>query len=236
MTQSAGWRGAGVWAAAQDYEDDKDGRLLSQARMSGRLPGAGALESRRGQLGIGSVDYGARGNDPDFRRLVTEICRKEAPGLVVEHARTSGPVNDEPCPWDIVPRVVHHSGRFATWDDGRVLAEALELLAFSSVLRTYDTLYQLCIPSTLDRVAQLVANKPAHATGDGGLLLCEDQVYLGAGLGCAMGILRTSLSKTSPGQDDDPYDVETPHRRGHPRRPLATPGAGISCVASRSAS
>jgi len=107
-----------------------------------------------------------------------------------------------------VPRLVHHSGRFATWDDGRVLAEALELLTFSSVLRTYDIIHQLRIASTLDRVAQLVANKPAQATGHGGLLLCEDQVYVGAGLGCALGIMRTSLSKTHPGREDDPDDVK----------------------------
>jgi hypothetical protein len=163
--------------------------------------------SREAGIRYWKCDYGARGNDPNFRRLVTEICRQEAPGLVVEHARTSGPVNDEPCPWDIVPRVVHRSGRFATWDDGRVLAEALELLAFSSVLRTYDILQQLRIPSTLDRVAQLVANKPAQAMGAGGLLLCEDQVYIGAGLGCAVGIMRTSLAKTHREQEDDPYDI-----------------------------
>jgi len=207
MTQAAGWRGAGVWVAAQDYEDNKDGHLLSHARMVKDFRDH-ARWSREAGVWYWKCDYGARGIDPNFRREVTEICREVAPKIVVEHARTSGPVNDEPCPWDIIPRVVHHSGRFATWDDGRVLAEALELLAFSSVLRTYDTLYELCTPSTLDRVAQLVANKPAHAAGDGGLLLCEDEAYIGAGLGCAMGIMRTSLSKPNPNQDDDPWDVK----------------------------
>ena len=98
----------------------------------------------------------------------------------------------------------HHSGRFAPWDDGRVLAETLEVLRFSSVLRTYNVIHQFAGPSTLDRVAQLVASKPAQAPGDGGLLLCEDQVYLGAGLGCAMGIMRTSLWKTYPGRENRP--------------------------------
>lgn len=205
MTQEARWRGAGVWAAAQDYEDDRDGRLLSHERMVNDITNH-ARWSRQAGVNYWKCDYGARGNDPNFRRLVTDICREEAPSVIVEHARTSGPVNDEACPWDQVPRVVHHSGRFATWDDGRVLAEALELLTFSSVLRTYDVIQQFRVVSTLDRVAQLVANKPVTATGDGGLLLCEDQVYLGAGLGCAMGIMRTSLSQPRP-RYDDPDDV-----------------------------
>jgi hypothetical protein len=205
MTQEAGWRGAGVWVAAQDYEDDKDGHLLSHARMVKDFTDH-ARWSREAGVEYWKCDYGARGNDPNFRREVTEICRKEAPRVIVEHARTSGPVNDEPCPWDQVPRVVHHSGRFATWDDGKVLAEALELLTFSSVLRTYDVIQQFRVVSTLDRVAQLVANKPAQAAGEGGILLCEDQVYLGAGLGCAMGIMRTALSRPRP-RYEDPDDV-----------------------------
>ena len=208
MTQEAGWRGAGVWVAAQDYEDDKDGRLLSHEQMVKDFTDH-ARWSREAGVDYWKCDYGARGNDPNFRREITEICRKEAPKVLVEHARTSGPVNDEPCPWDQVPRIVHHSGRFATWDDGKVLAEALDLLAFSSVLRTYDVIQQFRIVSTLDRVAQLVANKPAHAVGDGGILLCEDQVYLGAALGCAMGIMRTALSRPRP-RYEDPDDV--PHR------------------------
>ena len=96
MTQAAGWRGAGVWAAAQDYEDGKDGRLLSHARMVEDFR-EHARWSRDAGIGYWKVDFGARGDDPDFRRLVTEICRKEAPGLFVEHARTCGPVNDEAC-------------------------------------------------------------------------------------------------------------------------------------------
>lgn len=207
MTKAAGWRGAGVWVAAQDYEDNKDGHLLSHARMVEDLS-AHARWSRDAGIEYWKCDYGARGIDPNFRKEMTDLCRNIYPELVVEHARTSGPLNDESCPWDTIPRVVHHSGRFAIWDNGHVLDEARELLTFSSVLRTYDVVQQLRIVSTLDRVADLVAQKPSSAAGDGGLLLCEDQVEIGAGLGCAFGIMRSAVARTQTGPLDDPSDAK----------------------------
>lgn len=206
MTLNAGWRGAGVWAAAQDYGDGRDGRLIDRTQMERDLRQR-ARWSREAGIGYWKVDFGARGNDPNYRRLVTEVCREEYPELVVEHARTCGPVNDEANPWEKIPRVVHHTGRYAAWDDGKVLDSALELLTFSSVLRTYDVLLQLSVPTTLDRVAQLVRNKPRSAHGDGGLILCEDEVYIGAGLGCAMGIMRSRLWKSYADAPYDPYHL-----------------------------
>jgi hypothetical protein len=206
MTQTAGWRGAGVWAAAQAYQDGKDGRLLSHDQMVENFRER-ARWSREAGIGYWKVDFGARGDDPNFHRLVTEICRKEAPGLVVEHARTCGPVNDEPNPWETIKRVTHGSGRYAPWDDGRILANAVDLLSFTNVLRTYDVLLQLSVPTTLDRVAQLLKSRPVSATGVGGLLLCEDEVYIGAALGCAMGIMRSQWWRTYPDREYDPYHL-----------------------------
>ncbi|HEV2499651.1 MAG TPA: hypothetical protein VGY31_08745 [Terriglobia bacterium] len=206
MTLKAGWRGAGIWAAAQDYGDGKDGRLLDRTQVERDLRQR-ARWSREAGVGYWKVDFGARGNDPKYRRLVTDVCREEAPELVVEHARTCGPVNDEVNPWEKIPRIAHHTGRYAPWDDGKILASALELLSFSSVLRTYDVLLQLSVPSTLDRVAQLIKNKPSSIRGSGGLILCEDEVYIAAALGCAMGIMRSRLWKTYTDARYDPYQL-----------------------------
>lgn len=208
MTQEAGWRGAGIWVAAQAYGDGKDGKLLTQAQVLEYLRER-ARWSHEAGIGYWKVDFGARENTPGFRRLMTDICRQEAPGLVVEHAQVCGPVNDEPCPWDKTPRVCHYTGRYAPWDNGRILAGALELLRFSATLRTYDVIMQFRIPSTLDRVADLVSRKQAHASGNGGIVLCEDQVYIGAGLGCAMGILRGPHWIQLPGQDNNPYHIDS---------------------------
>lgn len=206
MTRAAGWRAAGIWVAAQAYGDGRDGKLLSHSQLV-EFFRQRAQWSHQAGIGYWKVDFGAR-NNAEFRRLVTGICREEAPDLVVEHARTCGPVNDEPCPWDKVPRVVHNTGRFAPWDNGKVLAEAEDLLTFSSVLRTYDVLSQLPLATTLDRVAQLIAHKPARAENAGGVLLCEDQVYIGAGLGCAMGIMRGPNWKVRPGRPSNPFHLD----------------------------
>jgi hypothetical protein len=61
-------------------------------------------------------------------------------------------------------------------------------LAFCDVFRTYDVENVIAQPTTIQRVADLLDNKP---TGDAkGIINCEDEPYIAVGLGCAIGVMR----------------------------------------------
>ena len=66
---------------------------------------------------------------------------------------------------------------------------AHNLLIFSDVLRTYDITAQLSVPTTLDRVVQILASFDSLPKGKG-IINCEDEPYVAASLGCAIGVMR----------------------------------------------
>jgi hypothetical protein len=185
MTKAAGWRGAGLWVAAQPYGDGKEGKACSDSETESffreRL-----RWSKDAGIEYWKVDYGRR-NNPGFRRMLTRLGREEAPGLWIEHSRGGGPLNDEECPWDV--KDYTGKGNFTAWGNGSVLRRSAELVSFSQVFRTYDVTPHLSIPTTLERVAQLLAEFSGR-TEAAGLLNCEDEVYIGAVLGTAVGVMR----------------------------------------------
>src|SRR5512143_1751444 len=185
-TKAAGWRGAGLWIAAQAPGDGRDGRMRPMSEVEAffreRL-----RWSREAGIGYWKVDYGARHGDLDFRRMLTRLAGEEAPGLLVEHARGGGPVNDDNAPWDSGP--AHRSGRLREWGDGAELRKSVEIVRFAQVFRTYDVLPIFSVPTTLDRVVEVLlalGGDPAAA----GLINCEDEPYIAAALGLAIGAMR----------------------------------------------
>jgi hypothetical protein len=136
----------------------------------------------------------------DFSML-TRIASEEMPELVLEHAVSLGPLNDEATPWAEI--AANSSGRYRHWDNGGILQRALELLSFSDVLRTYDVTNQLSVATTLDRVAAILAEAP-DSSGMG-LLNAENELYLAAALGCTFGVMRHPDWRDAPGKDYDPY-------------------------------
>ncbi len=204
MTKATGWRGAAIWIPAQALGDGKGGRLMGPEEL-GQFFRERARWSREAGIEYWKIDYGARGGDADFRKLITTIAREEAPGMLVEHSRGCGPVSDEEVPWEKL--VANKKGSYRTWDNGRVLQQALKLLEFSDVLRTYDVTAYFSIPTTLDRVAQILAGV-SKSTRKSALLNCEDEPYIGAALGTAVGILRHPLWGDYPNKPYDPYRVK----------------------------
>lgn len=203
LCRQAGWRGAGIWVAAQAVGDGRDGHLMDPESLEAYFRER-ARWTREAGIEYWKVDYGARSGDVNFRRMLTRIAHEEAPAFSVEHARGCGPVNDEIVPWEKL--VAHHSGRYAAWDDGRILRQALELLSFSDVLRSYDVTAYFSVPTTLDRVAQLLAGSSQIQTATG-VLNCEDEPYVAACLGLATGVLRHPLWKDLKGMAYDPYQI-----------------------------
>ncbi|BCM89013.1 hypothetical protein IAD21_00855 [Abditibacteriota bacterium] len=74
-------------------------------------------------------------------------------------------------------------------------------ITWSDTYRTYDVDALLSVPQTLGRVVtqlQFKAEPPAK-----GLINCEDEVYLGAALGCSYGVMRHSFVGNLPSGRQD---------------------------------
>lgn len=181
----AGWRGAALYVTAQPFGDGRAGSAVSDAEMESQLRER-LRWSRDAGIAYWKVDDGRRGARA-YRQLISQMAVESAPALVIEHAREGGPLNDEPCPCDSV--AASRTGQYRLWGAGRVLEESLLLAEFSHVFRTSGVTHHLSIPTTLDRVASLLASS-ADRPNQGCLLNCEDEVYLGAVLGCTLGIMR----------------------------------------------
>ncbi len=172
-----GWRGVALWVAAQCVGDGQDGNILGDAACE-----AYWRERVRWCADAGieywKVDWGARAISPNFRRMLSELVRQEAPGLWVEHARCMEPLNN-----------FMGNGRFGDWPF--VFEQTREIMSSSDILRSYDEFEPLRIPIALDRIASLLDVELEVSAK--GLINCEDNLYLGAALGCSLGIMRVPV-------------------------------------------
>ncbi len=172
--KAAGWKGLGIWIAAQKAADDYE-KPFSDADKKyweNRI-----LWSKFADIRYWKVDWGTQTQNNAFREFLTDTAKTLYPDLIIEHATCMIPINGIEA--DAVAGTVC---RFA--DDKIICSMAVSVAGFSQVFRTYDVLPALSVVSTLDRVVQLL---PAAK----GYLNCEDEVYLGAALGCQLGIMRS---------------------------------------------
>lgn len=129
------------------------------------------------------VDIG----DPTFN-LVRLRDETHIP-LTLEHVRGELPVNGD---WK-------KDGRFGNQARG---SERMEILRHTDVYRTYDVTSILSLPTTLDRLAEMLKGAQEDSEVHG-LLNVEDEVYIAAAMGCTMGIMRHPLTGLRPGNDVD---------------------------------
>jgi hypothetical protein len=125
--------------------------------------------------------------DRDFN-LVRARDQARIP-LTLEHVHGEIPVNGD---WTA-------DGRFGpqTWDSRR-----MQILRHTDVYRTYDVTSILSLPTTLDRVSELLHTAAGHPELHS-LLNVEDEVYVAAVLGCTMGVMRHPLHGLRPAGDPD---------------------------------
>lgn len=71
--------------------------------------------------------------------------------------------------------------------------------------RTYDVNISVSIPETIRRIAVFLTKEDPH---DHRLCNCEDEVYIGAGLGCCYGVMRHPLTGNMPNGKPDGYFPE----------------------------
>ena len=186
-----GWHGLGLWVAAQVPGDGRDGIDLDSATHE-----AAWRERLRRSAEAGvhywKVDWGHRDRRVAFREWLTQLGREEAPDIILEHSTGRGPLNDVGIPGEINVGDGYsgtNSGRYRAWENGETLRNAELTLAFNDVFRSHDVTQHLSTATTLDRIADLLLDAPAKPTGEA-LLNCEDEVYIGAALGCAVGVMR----------------------------------------------
>lgn len=143
------------------------------------------LESLCGDAGVRywKIDLG----DRDFN-LVRTRDQARIP-LILEHVHGEVPVNGD---WSA-------AGRFGSqqWDSRR-----MQILRHTDVYRTYDVTSILSLPTTLDRVSELLRTAAGHPELHS-LLNVEDEVYVAAVLGCTMGVMRHPLHGLRPAGDPD---------------------------------
>jgi hypothetical protein len=74
-------------------------------------------------------------------------------------------------------------------------------IEFSDTYRTYDVENVIAQPVTIQRIADLLKYK---AQGDAkGIINCEDEPYIAAGLGCAIGVMRYPFAENLPNGTSD---------------------------------
>ncbi len=76
-----------------------------------------------------------------------------------------------------------------------------EYIAFSDAFRTYDVENIIAQPVTIQRVTELLSYQAQE--GAKGIINCEDEPYIAAGLGCAIGIMRHPFAGNLPGGHQD---------------------------------
>ena len=172
-----GWYGIGLWVAAQPcaplYYESYDEKTLIDY-YSSRI-----LDCKYAGIRYWKVDWGKYQDILDFRAMLTELGHKLYPDLYIEHTRCCFPVNGFP-----------EQGLFRYSDDGKQFEEMKKIRALSDVYRLYDvTENMLSATSTIDRAYAALGT-------EGGFVNCEDEVYIGAALGCSLGVMRSIYGNT----------------------------------------
>lgn len=179
-----GWKGMGIWVAAQRCGADGQKPFCSADIEYWRER---ILWSKYAGVAYWKVDWGKNELNNEFRRFLTDAAAELYPELIVEQAICAPPFNGADNAEDAVRE------RFS---DNKTLSDlSLEAVGFAEVFRTYDVSPPLSVATTLDRVAFLLP----HARG---YLNTEDELYLGAALGTQMGIMRTPFGKGADAWDD----------------------------------
>lgn len=189
-----GWKGAGLWVAAQCARKNPDEKFTPEREREywrERI-----LWSKEAGINYWKVDWGERGHSVEFRKMLTELGAELHPGLLIEHSIPSSPVND--LRFDKSKGAFVGSGAFEN-SDPKLLDRIRALLKVSGYTRVYDTITPLTTPSTISRTAWYLSE--GEKAGGKGLINVEDDVYTGAGLGCAYGVMRSPFWGAAPSDE-----------------------------------
>jgi len=174
--KALGWKGVGLWVASQAQgEREENVFTTAQAKDYWRQ----RLDwSKYAKIGYWKVDWGFHADSVAFRKMLTTLAREIDPELLIEQCRCMHPINNR-------------GGRFSDWET--VTDDALEMFSFSDVFRSYDVTSQLSAATTIDRLSVLLQIQTSNEAL--GMINSEDELYIGAALGCSLGIMRKEVDE-----------------------------------------
>ena len=186
--KSFGWKGAGLWIAAQSQGETIKNRFdaeKSEAYWRARLEW-----TKFAQIPYWKVDWGFNCGCPVFRERLTRLGKEIYPELLIEHCLCIPPLNQ-------------NEGRFPGFGetDYNRYEDLVNIFVNSDIFRSYDITDPLSAATTFDRVAGLMKIKMNPDAA--GIINCENEVYLAAAMGFAVGIMRSGFDKDRPEKLDE---------------------------------
>ena len=172
--KAEGWHGLGLWIATNAYKNSRPAEYHAPDREIEEWWRERILNSREAGINYWKADWGHSSN-MHLRRMMTELGHRYHPELLIEHGRGHAPYNGNAKPGDC--RTI--------WDE-QFYCMMTGWSLFSDVLRTYDVA-ELENATTLDRIE-------TYARTARGVLNCEHLVYMGAVLGCALGLMLSPVN------------------------------------------
>ncbi len=167
--KALGYAGLGLWISPQmRFEDRKSLAPLDESREYWVKRARWCHEAG---ISYWKIDWGRHCMQADYRRMMTEVAREYAPGLIVEHAVCQPPFS----------RMGNIEGRKAL---------TKTLLPYSDVFRLYDVADPFMDSSMLARLDEALSAGAVAEYGAKGILNAEVCPEICASMGCAAGVMR----------------------------------------------
>lgn len=167
-----GYAGLGLWIAAQ--QTNETGESTSQTAR--KYWEERAIWCHKAGITYWKVDWGDHSRDIEYRRMMTEVVRQYAPGLIIEHAIPQQP-------YDTINGEEFVKNR-------RINTE--QLLPISDVFRLYDVHKPFQEVALLARADEVFSCDVKREYDVLGLVNAEIEPYVAGALGCTVGIMKHS--------------------------------------------
>lgn len=184
-----GWRGGAIWIPAQMFPQKK--WITPGAQIDFWKERIGW--SKYAGIKYWKVDWGIHCHDVKWRKMLTDLAKKEYPDLIIEHAYPIH-INGSQCftnGLEVKDGKAFGGSSIANTPKNQ-LKDYCEILGFSEIFRTYDTIGKA---TTLDRMTYelQVGRKNNYNT----YITCELNPELAAGLACYFGEMRRPQNPAS---------------------------------------
>ena len=177
--RSLGYGGVGLWVACQmPYDDEASGEVDFEAEREYWVERAKWCDYA--DITYWKVDWGRSCKSAEYREMMTEVVKKHAPRLLIEHAYTQ-PAYDVP-----------YEERLADKERSERIGKTL---AVSDFFRAYDVVPEFRYTTMFGRTAEILENFVGVKEGCLGIINIEDPVQIGAALGCSLGIMRHQIEE-----------------------------------------